>query len=177
MAGRPFFNIAGIGFDAHIARLFNERPRGRRGGIPYVTIGVREGCRYAATEYAVSLDGSRRRVRALLIAFANGREYGLGARIAPQACLDDGWLDATIVQDRPVIARFLDARYLALAMAHRARGVAVSQVREASIEADGPIAYHVDGEPGTAGTRVDVRVVPGALRVKVPDVSERRPKA
>ena len=28
---RPFFNIAGIGFDARIARLFNERGAGRRG--------------------------------------------------------------------------------------------------------------------------------------------------
>ena len=27
---RPFFNIAGIGFDAQIERLFNQRTRGRR---------------------------------------------------------------------------------------------------------------------------------------------------
>ena len=37
---RPFFNVAGVGFDAHVARLFNERPRGRRGKLPYVVIGV-----------------------------------------------------------------------------------------------------------------------------------------
>ena len=54
---RPFFNIAGIGFDAHIARLFNQRPRGRRGRLPYVVIGVREGCRYAGKDYTITLDG------------------------------------------------------------------------------------------------------------------------
>jgi YegS/Rv2252/BmrU family lipid kinase len=168
MAGRPFFNIGGVGFDAHIARLFNQRSPGSRGGWPYVTIGVREGCRYTALDYRVSFDDHPRTVRALLIAFANGREYGLGARIAPQAQLDDGVLDATVVEDRSVIARFLDAPYLAFAAAHRARGVTVSQIRKATIEADGPIAFHVDGEAGIVERRLEVQVVPAALRVRVP---------
>lgn len=172
MAGRPFFNVAGVGFDAHVARLFNERAAGSRGRWPYVSIGVREGCRYAATEYRISLDGRARRVRALLIVFANGREFGMGARIAPQAQLDDGLLDATVIEDRSVLARFLDVPYLAFAMTHRARGVTVSQIRSAMIEADGPIAYHVDGEPAAAERRLEVGIVPAALRVKVPRASQ-----
>jgi YegS/Rv2252/BmrU family lipid kinase len=168
MAGRPFFNIGGVGFDAHIARLFNERAPGSRGGWPYVTIGVREGCRYSALDYRASFDDHPRRVRALLIAFANGREYGMGARIAPQAKLDDGVLDAIVVEDRSVIARFLDAPYLAFAAAHRARGVTVSQIKKAIIEADGPIAFHVDGEVGSVERRLEVGIVPAALMVRVP---------
>ena len=171
MAGRPFFNIGGVGFDAHIARLFNERAPGSRGGWPYVTIGVREGCRYSALDYRASFDDHPRRVRALLIAFANGREYGMGARIAPQAKLDDGVLDAIIVEDRSVIARFLDAPYLAFAAAHRARGVTVSQIKKAIIEADGPIAFHVDGEAGIVERRLEVGIVPAALMVRVPRVA------
>src|SRR5258705_9943364 len=42
MGDRPFFNIAGIGFDARVARLFNARGAGRRGGWPYIVIGIRE---------------------------------------------------------------------------------------------------------------------------------------
>ena len=121
LADRPFFNVAGIGLDAHIADLFNLRERGRRGKWPYVMIGVREGCRYKAQEYDVELDGARRRVSALLIAFANGREYGMGACISPGAELDDGLLEATIVEDRSVLARFVDARHLALKSIARAR--------------------------------------------------------
>ena len=56
---------------------------------------------YEGIEYPAHLDGERQRVRAFLIAFANGREYGMGARIAPLAELDDGRLDATIVEYRP----------------------------------------------------------------------------
>jgi YegS/Rv2252/BmrU family lipid kinase len=167
IAGRPFFNIAGVGFDAHVAKLFNARTGARRGGWPYLMIGVREGCRYRSVEYDVSLGDDRRRVRAFLIAFANGREYGNGARIAPQARMDDGLLDAVVVEDRSVRARFWDSRYLAGGRAHLAPGVTTRPIARAAIECAGPIEFHVDGEPGTTNGRLEVQVLPGALTVKV----------
>jgi len=167
MADRPFFNIAGIGFDARIARLFNERGPGRRGPLPYIVIGLREGCLYPGAQYRVDLNGDRRQLRALLIAFANGREYGMGARIAPQAELDDGLLDATVVEYRPLLSRFWDARHLALGTAHRAASVYTQRVTNAVVESDGPMEFHVDGELGIAERRIDVRVLPAALKVRV----------
>ena len=166
MANRAFFNIAGIGFDARIARLFNERGAGRRGPLPYVLIVLREGCRYAGAEYSIDLDGDRRRIHALLIAFANGREYGRGASIAPLAELDDGLLDAAIVEYRPLLARFWDARHLATGTAHRARSVSTKRVTHAVIETDGTMEFHVDGELGVAERRIEVRILPGALKVR-----------
>lgn len=166
MANRPFFNIAGIGFDARVARLFNERGAGRRGGWPYILIGVREGWRYEGVEYSVEFDGERQRVRALLIAFANGREYGMGACIAPLAELDDGFLDATLVEYRPMLARFWDARHLAMGTAHRAKSVTTRRVVRAVIETDGPMEFHVDGEVAVQQNRIEVQVVPGALKVR-----------
>lgn len=164
---RPFFNIAGIGFDAHIARLFNQRPRGRRGRLPYVVIGAREGFRYVAKEYSITLDGQTRRSQALLIAFANGREYGMGMRIVPWAKLDDGLLDACVVEDRSVLARFHDARHLALGSMRLAPGAVTQPTKSAVVETEGEIEYHLDGEPGVARDRVTVTIRPGALMVKV----------
>lgn len=168
MAGRPFFNVAGVGFDARVARLFNQRAAGSRGGWPYVVIGVREGCRYCANDYDVELDGAgHRSTRALLIAFANGREYGMGARIAPLAELDDGLLDMTIVEERPVLARFWHARLLAYGTPHLAPRVTVQQVTRAVVASEGEIEFHVDGEPGSARGAIEVQVDKGALRVRV----------
>ncbi len=166
---RPFFNVAGIGFDAHIARLFNGRPRGRRGRLPYVFLGVTEGCRYAGRDYTITLGNESRPTsyRAFLIAFANGREYGMGMQIAPGAKLDDGLLEACIVEDRPVISRFLHARHMAMGKIERAPKITLRSVREAVVEADGEIEFHVDGEPGVADRRLEVSVRPAALRVKV----------
>jgi diacylglycerol kinase (ATP) len=172
MAGRPFFNIAGVGLDARVAARFNARAAGSRGGWPYVVISVREGCAYCAAEYDVELDGALLRTRALLISFANGREYGMGARIAPQALIDDGLLEATIVEERPLLARIWHARHLAFGTVGRAPRVRIQQVKRALVRVPGDIEYHVDGEPGVARDEVEVRVLPAALRVKaVPDGS------
>ncbi len=166
MAGRPFFNVAGVGFDARVASLFNQRGAGARGGWPYFVIGVREGCTYRGLDYSVRLDDRRRSHKALLMAFANGREYGLGARIAPGAKLDDGLLDAIVVEERGIVSRFWDARHLARGTPHLAPRVVTAQVRRALIEAEGEMEFHVDGEPGRAWQKIDVEVLPAALVIK-----------
>jgi len=163
---RHFLNVAGIGADARIALLFNQRAQGSRGRWPYISIGVAQGCRYAARDYLVELDGEGARHRALLIAFANGREYGMGAILAPDADLDDGRLDAFVVDDRPVPARFWHARHLLRGTIAQAPGVVVRKIRTAAIEASEPIEFHVDGEPGLAGTRLEVSIRPKALRIR-----------
>jgi len=161
-----FFNIAGVGLDARIAELFNARTRGRRGRWPYVAIGVTEGCRYTAVEYRVTMDGECRTLKALLIACANGREYGMGARIAPGARLDDGLLEAVVVEDRSILARFWHARYLATGAVERAPRVTIRPVTNVVIEAADRIVYHADGEHGVANGRVEVQVHPQALLVR-----------
>ena len=167
LGNRPFFNIAGIGLDAQIATAFNRRPRGRRGKWPYVTIGVREGLRYRALDYELDFDGERSAVTALIVAFANGAEYGMGACLSPEAELDDGLLEATVVEDRSPFARFVDARHLALRTMIRAPKVRRARVRRGSVSRPaGPMLYHVDGEPGVATEALAFRLQPGALRVK-----------
>lgn len=163
---RAFFNVAGVGLDARIARLFNQRARGSRGRWPYVSITLREGWRYRAETYVVSLDDLVWEARLLLVVFANGREFGMGARIAPQARLDDGLLDAVVIEERAPLARVWHARHLALGTIARAPRVTVRSVRSATIEAAGALEYHVDGEHGVAERSVNVRILPGALRVK-----------
>jgi diacylglycerol kinase (ATP) len=166
LGDRFFFNVAGIGFDARVAALFNQRAAGSRGGWPYIVIGVREGCRYCALDYEIRLDDESTRHRALLIVFANGREYGLGARIAPDAKLDDGLLDVLIAEDRGVVARFWSARYFARGIPGRAPRVTTRRIRSAVVEAAGEMEFHVDGEPGRASGRLDVEVLPGALTIR-----------
>jgi YegS/Rv2252/BmrU family lipid kinase len=165
LGARRFLNVAGIGVDARIAMLFNQRARGSRGRWPYIVIGVGQGCRYPAREYLVRLDGEATRHRALLIAFANGREYGMGAMLAPRAELDDGLLDAFVVEDRSVLARFWHARHLVDGTVDRAPGVVTRRVRSAAIEASAPIEFHVDGEPGCAEGPLEISVLPRAIRV------------
>ncbi len=167
--GRLFFNIAGIGFDAVIAEQFNLRGSlGNRGMGPYVRIGIRETFRYRAGTYRVTLDGEEIVSNALVIAFANGREYGNRIRVAPQALVDDGKLEAVVVEDRGLLSRLWAGRHLALGTADKAARVRLRSIETARVETDGDILYHVDGEVGRATGVVTVRIRPRLLKVRVP---------
>jgi len=47
------------------------------------------------------------------------------------------------------------------------RGVSIQKVERVTIESDGPMTFHVDGEPVQGGARLDARVHPAALNVCV----------
>ena len=96
-----------------------------------------------------------------------GREYGNHIRMAPGARLDDGKLEAIIVEDRSPLAWLWSCRHLALGTIARAPGIIIRGVERATIETDGDIVYHLDGEVGHAPGRVDVRVLASALTVRV----------
>lgn len=166
--GHLFVNLAGIGLDAEVAARFNARAQGRRGLLPYLALGLQAILTEAGRAYRIRIDGTERHHRALLIICANGRQYGGGASVAPAAQVDDGALDLVIVEDRPPLARLWAARRLFTGSLTAAHGVHVIRVRAFEVAADGPLRFHVDGEPGLGGASLAGRVHPGALRVRVP---------
>ncbi|MGH7265030.1 MAG: diacylglycerol/lipid kinase family protein, partial [Candidatus Rokuibacteriota bacterium] len=168
LGGRLFLNLAGIGLDAAVAARFNARQGGRRGVWPYLVLGVRELLRYRALDYRVRVDGEPLATRALALVWANGREYGGGARIAPAAVPDDGAADLVVVGDRSLGARLWDAHRLFTGTLAAAPGVWTRRCRMLEIEAGEPIRFHVDGEPVEGAARLTGRLHPGALRVRVP---------
>jgi diacylglycerol kinase (ATP) len=144
-------------------------------GVPWqpaeaidVAIGIRETFRYRAATYRVTLDGEEIVSNALVIAFANGREYGNRIRVAPQALVDDGKLEAVVVEDRTPLSRLWMGRHLALGTANRAARVLLRSIESARVETDGDILYHLDGEVGRAQGAVTVRIRPRLLKVRVP---------
>lgn len=166
--GRIFVNLAGIGFDGHVAHQFQRLAPGRRGGLPYLTIGLRSVWGYRSETYAVEIEGERFETAALLIAFANGCQYGNNAVIAPLACVDDGKLEMVIVKPWPAAANFLRLHHLFRRTAHRAPGVLTRGVTTACVTSATALEIHVDGEIVESSTEARIRVLPGALRLRVP---------
>jgi diacylglycerol kinase (ATP) len=167
-AGRLFFNVAGVGLDAHVARLFSARLHGERGVIPYVTTALRELFSYRAQSYTIRLPEETIRVGALLVALANSSQYGAAAEIAPHARPDDGVLDLVIVESMSPLGAVWRARHLFLGTLHRASRIRMRQVRDLEIEIPVPIDCHVDGEPFLAtASPLAARIHPKALTVRV----------
>jgi len=163
---RLFFSVAGTGLDAAVARAFDASAGHSLPG--YVAATVRTLLTYSPREYVIRTDGEELAVRALLVATANASQYGYRATIAPSARLDDGRLNLVIVQSRGRLADLWRARRLFDRSLFRDAGVTGAAVTEVEISSDIPIAFHVDGESLEAGRRLTIRVVPGALGVRVP---------
>lgn len=168
LGDRLFFNIAGIGLDAHVAALFNTCMPHRRGFWRYVLLGGRELMTYRPARYRLDLDDERLEREAFMVVLANLRQYGNGACIAPQAVPDDGRLDLVVVEARSTMRAFLLTPRLFARNLHRARGILTRCVTSTTISSATPLLCHVDGETFDAGTEITATVRPQALRVRVP---------
>lgn len=163
--GRHFVNIAGIGFDAHIASRFAASKR--RGFLGYAGITLQMLRSYVPSTYRITSAGVTRETRAILVTIANSAQFGNGARIAPGARVDDGLLDLVVVEERSRLRTICGVPRLFNGTADRLAGCRIARIRDVTIEADAPLTYHLDGEPVVGGTRVRARIHPGALRVAV----------
>lgn len=165
--GRLFVNIAGIGFDAHVAAQFNAPGNRRRGLLGYAGISARAMFSYAPARYAITIGDVTTKVRAIVVTVANSAQFGNGARIAPGARVDDGELNLVVVEERSRLTTLLHLPRLFNGTVARIPGCTMRRIRSAMIESDAPMTFHVDGEPVSGGTRLRVRVHPAALRICV----------
>jgi diacylglycerol kinase (ATP) len=166
--GRLFFNVAGMGLDARVAHRFATEGLVKRGFWRYLEITAQEIFAYEPDDHTVVVDDVPERHRALIVAIANGRQYGNGAIIAPAARLDDGHLDVVVVEQRSIVATAFQIPRVFAGTIDRVRGVSIRRGRTIEITSARPVTYHLDGEPFVGGASLRARVRPSALRVCVP---------
>jgi diacylglycerol kinase (ATP) len=123
--------------------------------------------RWQASELHVAVDEETRSARMRDVVVANGRYFGGGMKICPDAEPDDGLLDALLIGDVTkvdltlTLPKIYRGTHLPHPRAELLRG------RQVSVEADVPLPIQLDGEqPGTTPVRFDL--VPKALRLRVP---------
>ena len=118
---------------------------------------------------AISVDGGeRRRLTVLLGAVGNGRFFGGGMKICPDAQLDDGMLDLVAVGDltrAQVVAnigRLFNGTHLELEQVTHAR---ITRLHAEPVEPEAEIPLELDGEtPGHLPATFEI--LPGALRIR-----------
>ncbi|UCF19107.1 MAG: YegS/Rv2252/BmrU family lipid kinase [Gemmatimonadota bacterium] len=141
--GEYFLNVLGIGFDAEVVR----RRLKQRFKIPgYFPTVVRTILHYRPQRYRVTWPGGALEGESLLTAAMNGNCEGGGFRLAPNARLEDGLLDIYWI-DPISITEF--ARYVwAVRRGTHERLPMVHKWRTArmTVESEGRIQYHLDGE-------------------------------
>ena len=165
LGDRLFFNVAGIGLDAHVAALVSTRIR-HRGLLPYLSASARDLLKYRPIGYTIEIDGTTTQTAALVLAFANSKQWGFGAQIAPAANLSDGLLDFIVVHQGGFLGNVIRVPSLFLGRIDRHHGIDSHRVREVTIRSREAMLFHVDGEAIQGSDTLVAKVRPGALRLQ-----------
>ncbi|WP_396627155.1 diacylglycerol/lipid kinase family protein [Luteitalea sp.] len=168
VSGRPFFNLAGVGFDAAVAERFNTRNL-RRGLVPYVTSILQEWRTFEPRRFTITLDDHVPVVtEAHFVVVCNGQQYGHGARVAPDAAFDDGQFDVVAVPHITLSRLVRHGWRLFNGTLPAVPGVFTARARRVVVAHADALPIHLDGEVFDADTRRIFEVRPRSLRVMVP---------
>jgi diacylglycerol kinase (ATP) len=158
--------IAGMGADATLVDAPEGRKR-RLGALAYAANGARA-ARAPRMRVGVSVDGAPPRwLRARSVMVANVGGLVAGLDVAPEAAPDDGWLDVVVLplstpKDWAVAAASLVRR-----TAHGSHNRIHLRGRRALVVAREEWPRQVDGDQVGPGSRLEARVRPAALVVRV----------
>ncbi len=163
--GLPFFNMAGMGFDAHISEVFSGGKT--RGFLNYIKSSISEFTSYQPQAYTLVIDGIPYEREAFMVSFANSSQYGNNAHISPHASVTDGLIDVCIIKKFP----FWRLPEMGLRMLTKTSGgtryVEIIRGKDIKVKRSMPGPVHVDGEPRMAGTEFQISVVPKSIKVIV----------
>jgi len=161
--GDWFFNMAGMGFDAHIAEVFSHEEK--RGFSTYVKSAFHEISKYKPDTYNIDIDGKLYRREAFMLSFANSSQYGNNAHVSPNASVQDGLIDVCVIKQFP-LWRFIEMGIrMFTKTAEGSKYVEIFRGRSVKINRPAPGPMHLDGEPRIAAAAVEINVVPASLKI------------
>ena len=183
---RYFCCAAGVGLDGEVSRRASKMPRWLRGHGGYalslapalfrfvpLPVRIRTVDNPRSTDTAPNPNATsgltwltRSDQPTILAAFANTPTYGGGMKIAPQAVMDDGQLDACVIAGIDPLKLFCLFPTLYFGGHLNIREVNYFQANRFRVETETPFDVYADGEY-VGRTPVEIRVAPKALHVIV----------
>lgn len=162
-----FINVAGAGFDSDVTETANRMKSRVQGTAKYVAAVIKTLRVFTPAQFEVTVDGESRSLSGMLIAVGNGRSYGGGMNVCPDASLTDGALEVCVVggMSKGAFLRAFPRVFRGTHVDHPK----VTMMRGARVElaADRPFNVYADGERSVPLPAV-FEVLPKALEVAVP---------
>ncbi len=166
---RYFANVFDAGLGGCVVRISNAMPKNLGGFFTFLLSSIAALLIFKRPKFKIWLD--RKFVDEGLITIigaANGQYFGGGMHIAPMALVDDGNLEILYVKDTNMfkfLTRVLFKVYQAGHLSYK--NVPHYQGRLLKIKTDRICVLDFDGEMEKAD-EVEISIVPGAIRVRVP---------
>lgn len=162
-----FINLMGVGFDAHVTGLFaSSKTRGLK---TYARICLSEFMKYKSHQYSIFIEGVKLNYSAFLLSVCNGSQFGNNAYIAPQASLDDGCFDVSVVEkfgvwQTPEIGLRLFNKSIDkmnFVKSYKAKEIVIVREKEDMV--------NIDGEPVMMGKELEIKNQHKSIKVIVPN--------
>jgi diacylglycerol kinase (ATP) len=150
---RYFINVASFGLGAEVVKNLSAIPAGKRGPLSYY-MGMLSTIRtYKSKRVKVVVDDSEEiSDRFLIGAVANGRIFGGGMMIAPEAEADDGYFDLVLARDMKKLEIVKNSRLLYTGRISKHPKVIVKKVRNIKVypaeDVNEEVNIEYDGEVG-----------------------------
>ncbi len=166
MNGRPFINLAGIGFDGLVSNMM--KGSNWRGFIPYFLKSVEAGLKYTPSLCTIELDDRVLTEKCFAITIANGPMYGYNFQIAPDARMDDGLFEVVILKDAPRWQYFAAVPATLIGKIYDAGFVEHFTTKRVRISTEGINYTHLDGEGLVQDGDLTFELKPKSLHILVP---------
>ena len=168
----PFFCTCGVGFDAQVSAKFAKN--GKRGPLSYVKSAVSEYLKYRPQSYRITSSEGTIAEKAFIIACGNASQYGNNAYIAPNADMQDGLIDVTVILpitplDTAMLGILLFSRHI-----DQDTNIISFRTPSLTIERDKSGIMHLDGETMMMPEKIEIRCHHLGLKVFTP--AKSRPK-
>jgi diacylglycerol kinase (ATP) len=162
---RYFLMMAGIGLDASIARAVNKKLKRRTGEFAYWLSGIRHFFQWRGEPFTIEVDG--RRYDSTFAVVGNGKGYGGGMMVTPNAKLEDPWFEVYIVP--PMRNNFAYLRALRACMRGTPQVSGVTLVKGKRVVANSAVEPWVEADGEIIGPLpMTFDIVPDALSIIVP---------
>lgn len=162
-----YASIAGIGFDALIAKEFRKTKI--RGFNKYLSLILQLYPFYESQNYKMEIDGEKIESNALFISFANSNQFGYNTVIAPSAKIDDGFMQISIVKKVPIVMLPWTAQLLFLRNFDKSMYVKTYKAKEVKVINNDSKLVNLDGESVLMDKELHFTINPKSLNVIIPD--------
>lgn len=175
LAGDNYYvNVASIGLSVGVTRALSPEMKKRMGAVAYPVAAIKAFFTHEPFDAKLSFpDGDHESVeheRLLQVAVGNGRFYGGGLAVSPEAGMDDGTLDVYTIEMGRHRNLFGIARYLRSGDFINYEGVEHYTTKKVRLETNPRQKINIDGEV-VASSPQNFSVEKNALKVMVPQIS------
>jgi diacylglycerol kinase (ATP) len=165
--GEYFFNVAGMGLSAQINRQVPKGLKRRWGVIAYGLTALRLIQQQPRFRAKIRCNDQVLSVETFQITICNGRYYGSGLTVAPDAAIDDSRLDLCSLEVKHWWQAFSLLPALSRGKISEGLGIRILHGQTIEIHTEPPQLIDTDGEIVTQ-TPATFRVIPQAIRVLAP---------